>query len=87
MIYQSIVGPMEVIYEDNHIISARFINHKSESQINIDVNHTKYKLSGTPFQIKVWQEIALIPFGETKTYSDIAKAYRAVANVAKIKLF
>lgn len=46
----------------------------------------KYNLSGTPFQIKVWNEILKIPYGETSTYSEISqkigmpKAYRAVAN-------
>ncbi|MBC7087432.1 MAG: methylated-DNA--[protein]-cysteine S-methyltransferase [Tissierellales bacterium] len=41
-------------------------------------------LSGTEFQIKVWNELLKIPFGETKTYREIAKsigndkAYRAV---------
>ena len=44
------------------------------------------ELKGTEFQIKVWQEIAKIPYGETKTYKDIAVALgkpnssRAVAN-------
>ena len=46
----------------------------------------KYLLIGTPFQNKVWEEILKIPYGETRTYSDIAtaignpKGYRAVAN-------
>lgn len=31
-------------------------------------------LAGTPFQKKVWQETRTIPFGETRTYADIAKA-------------
>ncbi|NMR96163.1 methylated-DNA--[protein]-cysteine S-methyltransferase, partial [Vibrio parahaemolyticus] len=41
-------------------------------------------LSGTEFQTKVWNELLKIPFGETKTYREIAKsigndkAYRAV---------
>ena len=45
-----------------------------------------YKLKGTEFQIKVWNEIAKIPKGKTKSYKEIAKAigrpksYRAVAN-------
>ena len=45
-----------------------------------------YKLKGTEFQIKVWNEIAKIPKGETKSYKEIAiaikrpKSYRAVAN-------
>ena len=43
-----------------------------------------YKLEGTPFQLKVWQAIARIPFGERKSYKDLAievgspLAYRAV---------
>ncbi len=75
---------MEIIYENNYIISAKFISNDI-SLIDIDMD-SKYKLRGTPFQVKVWQEIAKIPFGETRTYSDIAmainhpKAYRAVAN-------
>lgn len=42
-------------------------------------------LSGTPFQISVWNELKKIPFGKTKSYADIAhaiqkpKGYRAVA--------
>ncbi len=41
-------------------------------------------LKGTPFQIKVWQALQTIPFGETKSYKEIAeiigspKAVRAV---------
>jgi O-6-methylguanine DNA methyltransferase len=28
---------------------------------------------GTPFQLKVWEELRNIPYGETRTYSDIAE--------------
>ena len=41
---------------------------------------------GTAFQILVWKEIAKIPYGETKTYKELAiaigkpKSARAVAN-------
>ena len=44
------------------------------------------KLKGTDFQMKVWKEISQIPYGETRTYKDIAVAIgrpnssRAVAN-------
>lgn len=31
------------------------------------------RLDGTDFQEKVWREIALIPYGETITYGDLAK--------------
>lgn len=43
-------------------------------------------LSGTPFQIKVWEEVCKIPPGQTKSYSEIAiamnspQSVRAVAN-------
>jgi methylated-DNA-[protein]-cysteine S-methyltransferase len=43
-------------------------------------------LEGTDFQIKVWQELAKIPYGETITYRELAnkigspKAVRAVGN-------
>jgi methylated-DNA-[protein]-cysteine S-methyltransferase len=30
-------------------------------------------LEGTPFQLKVWEEVQKIPFGSTLTYVDIAK--------------
>ncbi len=44
------------------------------------------KMSGTPFQMKVWNELLKIPYGKTCTYKDIAiaignpKAVRAVGN-------
>lgn len=30
--------------------------------------------SGTPFQQKVWEELKKIPYGETRTYQQIAEA-------------
>lgn len=46
---------------------------------------TLLRLLGTPFQKRVWQELLNIPYGETRSYSEIAvsvgrpAAYRAVA--------
>ena len=31
------------------------------------------KLKGTPFQVKVWNELMKIPCGETRTYKEIAE--------------
>ncbi|MGW2558768.1 methylated-DNA--[protein]-cysteine S-methyltransferase [Streptomyces sp. NPDC001514] len=31
-------------------------------------------LEGTPFQRSVWEQLCLIPYGETRTYSDLADA-------------
>lgn len=53
----------------------------------------KYKLYGTAFQKRVWEELAKIPYGKTVSYKDIAigigkeSAVRAVANaIGKNKL-
>jgi methylated-DNA-[protein]-cysteine S-methyltransferase len=46
----------------------------------------KLDLKGTPFQRKVWSALAKIPYGETRSYKEIAwaighpKAFRAVGN-------
>ena len=43
-----------------------------------------YELEGTEFQLKVWKALEKIPYGETRSYKDVAemiqnpKAYRAV---------
>ncbi|MDC0215679.1 MGMT family protein [Candidatus Pelagibacter sp.] len=45
-----------------------------------------FKLSGTDFQLKVWNYLKRIPKGKVKTYLEVAKAigkpkaFRAVAN-------
>lgn len=31
-------------------------------------------LRGTPFQLQVWKELARIPYGETRSYGDVARA-------------
>ena len=44
------------------------------------------KLKGTKFQVKVWKFLSKIPYGEVKTYKEIAiklkkpNAARAIAN-------
>ena len=50
------------------------------------MNNIFKDIKGTDFQISVWKEIAKIPYGETRTYKDLAIAIgkpnssRAVAN-------
>ncbi len=47
---------------------------------------TPFEMCGTPFQIRVWEELLKIPAGETRSYAEIAQsigkptAFRAVAN-------
>jgi len=51
-----------------------------------EIFQSQVQLYGTEFQRKVWNELRNIPFGETRSYTDIAttigrpKAVRAVAN-------
>lgn len=33
-----------------------------------------YVMSGTPFRLSVWKELLKIPYGETRTYKEIAAA-------------
>lgn len=62
---------------------------KKRSRISFLVSPAAKKIdlrSGTPFQQKVWRAIQTIPYGETRSYSWVArkaghpKAIRAVAN-------
>lgn len=65
--------------------------HSIENELNqyFDGNITEFKtplfLMGTPFQKSVWEALKNIPYGETRSYADIAKAvgrptaFRAVA--------
>ncbi|MFF2480027.1 methylated-DNA--[protein]-cysteine S-methyltransferase [Paenibacillus sp. NPDC058071] len=41
-------------------------------------------LSGTPFQLAVWRALLDIPYGETRSYSDIAEAIRKPAAVRAV---
>ena len=49
-------------------------------------NNIFQDIQGSDFQISVWKEIVKIPYGETRTYNDLAKAIgkpnssRALAN-------
>jgi O-6-methylguanine DNA methyltransferase len=51
--------------------------HRVVFEVSLDVQ-------GTPFQVKVWEALKAIPYGETRSYGEIARAvhspraYRAV---------
>lgn len=52
----------------------------------VDFENIPLNLEGTDFELKVWEVLRIIPYGERKTYSDIANiidkknAQRAVGN-------
>jgi AraC family transcriptional regulator of adaptative response/methylated-DNA-[protein]-cysteine methyltransferase len=66
----------------------RFIEYELNQYFNGELKAFKTPLCllGSPFQKRVWEELQKIPFGETRSYADIAKtmgkpsAFRAVAN-------
>lgn len=41
-------------------------------------------LQGTPFQLAVWQALCDIPFGQTRSYSDIASHIRKPSSVRAV---
>lgn len=84
----------EVIFgnriEGDYILEETELIRRTKDQINEYLAGKRknfdipYSLNGTEFQVKVWNALNDIPFGETRTYKDMAeyinhpKAYRAV---------
>jgi AraC family transcriptional regulator of adaptative response/methylated-DNA-[protein]-cysteine methyltransferase len=50
-----------------HELSAYFEGKLSEFTVKIDVN-------GTPFERRVWDQLLTIPYGQTRSYGQIARA-------------
>lgn len=67
----------ELIRECKSQLSEYFAGHRNTFSVPINA-------SGTEFQRRVWQHLQLIPYGQTKTYKELAhqiekpKASRAV---------
>jgi O6-methylguanine-DNA--protein-cysteine methyltransferase len=47
-------------------IEARLMNKPIHHDLSFD-------MSSTPFQMRTWRTVARIPFGQTRTYGDVAK--------------
>jgi O-6-methylguanine DNA methyltransferase len=74
-------------FENDH-----FIEQELDGYFHGDIKHFDLDVvfeKGTPFQKMVWDELLHIPFGQTKSYQDIAnavgnpKAVRAVGQACK----
>ena len=55
-----------VLIETERQLNEYFSGRRTEFALKLDVD-------GTPFQRKVWNALRTIPFGETRSYGDIAK--------------
>jgi O-6-methylguanine DNA methyltransferase len=85
--YQTAAGTLRVAIYDDYIYEVSFTNDQFPLEHLItDLSTKKYAITGTEFQIRVWQAAHAIPTSTTKTYQDIARiidhpqAWRAVAN-------
>ena len=77
--------PSTKIEEDKKLMEAVIQQLDEYFRGNLNEFHIPVKLSGTKFQIKVWEELKKISYGTLITYGELArkcgydKAYRAVA--------
>ena len=92
--YKQKISKIELVDQTNENNDRTLETDKIIGQINeyLDGKRKEFsiydlcKAEGTNFQQKVWQELLNIPYGQTKTYKDIAKnignekAVRAVAS-------
>ncbi len=98
--YTSPVGIIELSHKDDILYGLNFVSKLNgntsafgklvNAQLQEYFNGKRkyfdvpYKLIGTPFQINVWNALAKIPYGQTRSYKDIAinvaspKGFRAV---------
>ncbi len=101
-IYNSPVGKIKIIADNQNIIDIGFSEECKENPNKLSIEckkqleqyfegkrkifDIKYRLIGTDFSCKVWNELSKIPYGKVVSYKDIAvrigneKAVRAVAN-------
>ena len=99
-IYVTKIGNIVIGYIEKYVTSIKIISNEDKIKINKYIDNRNkmtddvylqiqafdicYMMKGTEFQEKVWKELLKIPYGETKSYKEIAekigkpKAYRAV---------
>jgi AraC family transcriptional regulator, regulatory protein of adaptative response / methylated-DNA-[protein]-cysteine methyltransferase len=75
----------ELLEDESHLMDAvhQLVKHLEGSQPHLSL---PLDLQATAFQLRVWEELRRIPYGQTRTYAEVAqaigrpKAVRAVAN-------
>ena len=84
------IGPITLVADGEALVEARFggfpISHKSavldlaECELREYFARQRRKFDvplaprGTPFQLRAWEEVSRIPYGETRAYIDVARA-------------
>src|SRR5512147_3084896 len=56
-----------VLQEAIRQLTEYFLGERQEFSVPLD-------LHGTPFQLRVWNALLAIPYGETRNYADLARA-------------
>ena len=67
-IVDEVIGPNEI----NVLTTTCFMQITEYLEGKRTVFDFVYLLKGTDFQVKVWKEVARIPYGETRSYKEIA---------------
>lgn len=83
--YKKLLKARDIIEDDSKFekLKLELYEYFNQKRENFTI---KLKLLGTPFQIKCWETLQKIPYGETISYKEEAKnignekAFRAVAN-------
>ena len=83
------LGILRIVLDDEVVVEISFVDSVSTDTSGDSVVSRQLKeylsgsrctfafpwaMRGTPFQCQVWQELCRIPYGETRTYGDVAKA-------------
>ncbi|MBO7302409.1 MAG: methylated-DNA--[protein]-cysteine S-methyltransferase [Bacteroidaceae bacterium] len=87
---KTLLGTIKVVFNNENVVGISFEENVAVDddfkrcdvvrQLNeyLDASRLSFdfpwSMNGTPFQCRVWQELCKIPYGETRTYGDIAKA-------------
>lgn len=67
-----LLGPI-VLQEDQRILAAALAQVGAYFAGACRCFNLRLEPRGTPFQRHVWQAVAAVPYGETRTYADIAR--------------
>ena len=78
-VFDSPVGKIKIIEEDNRVVEIRFVKDEKNISPNTEIlklakKEFKFpiKLDGREFSLKVYKALMEIPYGETRSYKDIA---------------